>query len=288
MGSGDYSTTSRSLRSKSLGYDTKPAEEIFQQRELSNGMDPKNIKVREARDSKEHPESFPIILALDVTGSMGEIPHYLVKTGLPQLMQKVIDNGVKHPQLLFIGIGDHTCDDAPLQVGQFESSDELLDKWLTNLFIESGGGGNDGESYLLAWFFASRYTSTDHNEKRGKKGVLITIGDEPTLRELSANAQKAIMGTGEYSDTKAAVLLAKAREKFEVYHLHMLQGSNGTREDVKAGWKQLMGDNVRFVQRSDQVAEIVAELVTKIALGGGQEESPTEMKSKKKNEEEML
>ena len=32
-----------------------------------------------------------IVIALDVTGSMGSIPHFLVKEGLPNIMKRIID-----------------------------------------------------------------------------------------------------------------------------------------------------------------------------------------------------
>ncbi len=264
MGHGDYSSESRTLRSTTLGYRTKSAGEIFKQRNINTAMDPEGVKERESRDSAEHPNSVPVIVALDVTGSMGSIPHFLVKEGLPHMMEKIIEDGVPHPQVLFLGIGDHECDQAPLQVGQFESNDELLDKWLTDLYIESGGGGNDGESYLLAWMFAGRYTVSDHNEKRGKKGLLFTIGDEPTLKSLPASSQRAIMGKGQYSDTTAAELLEKAREKYEIYHLHISQAHHGASDRVKDGWKQLMGDNVLFIQGKEMVAQVIYVTVEKV------------------------
>jgi len=264
MGHGYFDSGSRAIRSATLGYKTKSANEIFKQRKINTEMSPFEVKERESRDSTDHPNSIPVIVALDVTGSMGSIPHDLVKEGLPHMMESIIENGVPDPQVLFLGIGDHECDTAPLQVGQFESSDELLDKWLTDLYIESGGGGNYGESYLLAWMFASRYTRTDHNEKRGKKGLLFTIGDEPTLKELPTSAQRNIMGKGQYSDTTAAELLDKAREKYEVYHLHISQGHHGSNKSVKDGWKQLMGDNVLFIQNQSQVASVIATEVAKV------------------------
>lgn len=264
MGHGGYDSGSRAVRSASAGWDHASAEEIFKQRKINTAMDPEGVEERESRDSTDHPNSIPVVVALDVTGSMGSIPHNLVKEGLPHMMEKIIEDGVPDPQVLFLGIGDHECDRAPLQVGQFESSDELLDKWLTDLYIESGGGGNDGESYLLAWMFAGRYTTSDHNEKRGKKGLLFTIGDEPTLKNLPAVAQRAIMGKGQYSDETAAELLEKAREKYEVFHLHISQGHNGRSQRVKDGWKQLMGDNVLFVQNQAQVAQVIADKVAEV------------------------
>jgi hypothetical protein len=257
------------MRSKKMGYDSKPAREIFKQRNINNAMSPYGVDLRESRDSSDHPNSIPIILALDVTGSMGTIPHFLVKNGLPDMMNKIIKAGVADPQVLFMGIGDHEWDQAPLQIGQFESSDELLDKWLTDLWIEGGGGGNLGESYLLAWLFASRYTQTDHAEKRGKKGILFTIGDEPTLNSIPASVQKQIMGNGQYSEASAAELLDAAREHYEVFHLHLLQGSAGKRS--KDGWIQLMGDNVIFIQRKEDVAQIIADKVLEVVSAQGEQ-----------------
>ena len=82
---------------------------------------------------------------------------------------------------MFGAIGDHECDSCPLQVGQFESGDVELDMWLTRTFLEKGGGGNNGESYGLAWFMANNFIRTDAKDKRQQKGFVLTIGDEPVL-----------------------------------------------------------------------------------------------------------
>jgi len=263
MGHGTYSSTARSTRAASFGYHTKSAREIFRQRSINNEMNPNGVKIRESRDSDDHPESLAIILGLDVTGSMGSIPHYLVKDGLPNIIQSIIDKGIKDPQLLFLGIGDHECDNAPLQVGQFESNDELLDKWLTNVFLEGGGGGNLGESYHLAWYFAGFHTSIDCLEKRNQKGFLFTIGDEPVLKDIGHIDLKNIMGQGQYNSFSNVELLDKAKEKYNVYHFHLMQGSNGKSSHVMDGWKQLMGDNLIIIKRKEEVSTKIAEIVTK-------------------------
>ena len=260
MGGGSYSVHNATLRSKT--YATASTKEIFKQRKVNNAMSPYDIEIRESRDSDEHPESLAIVLALDVTGSMGSIPHYLIKTGLLDVMSSIIKNKIEHPQLLFMGIGDHECDQAPLQVGQFESSDELLEHWLTTLWLEGGGGGNDGESYLLAWYFAAKHTVIDCWEKRKQKGILITIGDEPCLSEVPKSAMKEIMGRGQHDNFSSLQLLDLARTRYNVYHLHMKQGSNGMRTEVIDGWKQLMGNNLIIVERREDVARIVADIIS--------------------------
>lgn len=287
MGHGNYSFSSRSVRASSLGYHTKSRDDIFTQRTIHKEMDPNGVTLRESRDSEEHPNSFPFVLGLDETGSMGTIPHDLVRDGLPHIMQKIIDKGIPDPQILFLGIGDHLCDYHPLQIGQFESSDELLDKWLTSLYLEGHGGGNRGESYLLAWFFAGRYTETDNMDKRGKKGILITIGDEAVHNKLSANDQKRLMGGGEYSSLTAVECLESARKKYEVYHLHMLEGQEGRQKYVKDCWKELMGDNCIYIESRSRVPDIIADLVVKVA-GNGVVNTPIHESRKKAKVEEML
>ena len=226
-------------------------------------MSPYGIDIRESCDSDEHPNTVPIVVGLDVTGSMGSIPHDLVKNGLPTMMQTMLDNGVADPQVLFLGIGDHECDSAPLQVGQFESSDELLDAWLTKVYLEGGGGGNDGESYLLAWYFAARHTRIDSLEKRGKKGFLFTIGDEPTLTQIPEQSIKSIMGTEQASMITADDILKQAMDKYNVFHLHVKETRSGQRGYVIDGWKQLMSDGLIEVERKEDIPRIIAETIIK-------------------------
>lgn len=262
MGSGYYSFDDRSVRARSLGYHTKSVHQTFTSRNMKEEMNPSGVTVRESRDSAEHPNSLAIVIALDLTGSMGAIPLHLVREGLPNIMKNIIEGGVKDPQVLFLGVGDHEVDDCPLQIGQFESSDELLDKWLTSTYLEGGGGGNYGESYLLAWYFAGLKTSIDCFEKRGQKGFLFTIGDEPTLKSLPKDSLTRIMGNGQHTNYTATELLEKARESYHVKHLHISEASNGKKRDVIDGWRQLMGDDLIIVQNHKDVSDIISSIIT--------------------------
>lgn len=284
MGGGIYSSVGHSTRSDTKGYKTKSTAEVFTQREINNAMNPYGIDVRESRDSEEHPNSLAIILGLDVTGSMGSVPHFLVKTGLPDIMDAIIKGGIRDPQILFLGIGDHTIDSAPLQVSQFESSDELLDKWLTDIYLEGGGGGNYGESYLLAWYFAAQHTSIDCLEKRKQKGFLFTIGDEPVLKEIPSTYLKTLMGKGQYENYSADKLIEKACEKYNVYHIHIKETTSGSRQEVIDGWRQLLVDNLIVAERREDVAKIISDIVTK----HNSKASPVDKKEETKDEEMLL
>ncbi|MCI5178058.1 MAG: hypothetical protein D3911_01795 [Candidatus Electrothrix sp. AW3_4] len=264
MGMGSYSLDDRAKRSEIKGYSSRSIREIFSQREVNRAMNPYGVTLRESRDSEEHPESVAIILGLDVTGSMGSIPHHLVQDGLPKIMGKIIQSGTKDPQLMFLAIGDHEYDQSPLQVGQFESSDRLLDKWLTNVYLEGGGGGNTGESYLLAWYFAAFHTAIDCFEKRKKKGFLFTIGDEPTLPDIPVKDLKAIMGNGQYESSYATTLLDKARQSYHVYHLHIKQTYAGSMQETMDGWKQLLGDHLIILEDHKEVSTVLPQIIADV------------------------
>lgn len=261
MGSTRYDIDARYDRASRAGYGTKSAGEIFTQnakRMAHKTMIPHGITFRESRDSEVHPNSVPIILGLDVTGSMGHIPHELIREGLPKLMGGIIQGGVPDPALLFLGIGDHECDSYPLQVGQFESGDEELDMWLTRTYIESGGGGNAGESYLLAWYFAAFHTRTDAFEKRNQKGLLFTVGDEPCLKVLSASAIREIMGSGQQTYTHYE-LLEEVKKRYEVYHINVLHSDQALR--ANRDWKELLGQNCISIEDHREIPNVIKKII---------------------------
>ena len=250
MGGGSYSYNTSVARANTV-YNSMDRSEIFTSTSLNPQMDIKN-KVRECVDSEEHPNAFPIIIGLDVTGSMGRIPYELITSGLPQIMKKIMDEGVKDPQVCFLGIGDSRSDNVPLQVGQFESSDELMEKWLKLVYLEGHGGGNGGEDYGLAWYFAARCTSVDSFKKHGRKGVIITIGDEPVHMTISRNAIKELFGSAE-TNVDVASILDEARSEWDVYHINVPDYS-GKRAITKSCWNELLQDKVLHIEADTKEA----------------------------------
>ncbi|MDH5182316.1 MAG: hypothetical protein OEX12_00365 [Gammaproteobacteria bacterium] len=263
MGGGTYSVETATTRRAVSDYHTKSNDEIFQSRMVDPGMDPRAFTMRESRDSDEHPESFAICIGLDVTGSMGSVPQELVRDGLPRLMGRILQNGEPDPQILFMGIGDHECDEGPLQIGQFESDDEMIDKWLLATWLEGGGGGNMGESYLLAWYAALR-TQIDCLEKRGRKGLLFTIGDEPCLPSIHNRRLGAIVGDPQLAKSDGFInaneLLYQAREVYDIYHIHVLSTRAGQRFHRDPGWLEAMGDNLLTARNASDVIDVIAEV----------------------------
>jgi hypothetical protein len=244
----------------SASYANKDADEIFSKSAVKD-MLPKDVAIRESRDSDDHPNSLAVMVFLDVTGSMGRIPDAIAHKKLGVLMKTIIDNGVKDPQILFGAIGDHHTDRTPLQIGQFESGTDELDKWLTSVFIESGGGGQDRESYLLAYIIAGRHTSIDCFEKRNTKGFLFTIGDEASWDVLDARTLKDILGYKEAEEVTDVQLLEEAQRLYNVYHIHINEADHRDSQYVLDYWKKMLGERLIILNDYNAVCETIATLI---------------------------
>jgi hypothetical protein len=264
MGSHSYSSVNAEVtRSVNHTY-TNSIEQNFTQmveKKVHDSMKSQGIFLREARDSYVNPVSFPIIMALDFTASMGMIPQNLIQEGLPKMVSSIIQGGVQSPAILFLGVGDHECDKFPLQIGQFESGDEELDLWLKRSYLEQGGGSNEGESYSLAHYFAARHTVTDAWEKRKQKGVLITIGDEPNLKTYPTRAIKEIMGNPQVEGFSAEDMLKEVQEKWEVFHINPKASQSVSWRDAKGYWTEFLGQNYIGCDDYKDVPSIVSKLV---------------------------
>lgn len=245
-------------------YTTKSRDAIFhtsKSREISPEMDPGGLVFRESRDSAKHPNSLAVAVFLDVTGSMGRIPEYLIRHKLGALMDTMIDHKIADPQIMFSAIGDHHSDRAPLQVGQFESGTDELSAGLTNIFLESGGGGTMQESYLLAWLAAGRHTSIDCFEKRAQKGFLFTIGDEASWSMVEAAKLKAILGYSQAEDMTDQELLQQAQRMYHVFHIHANETHYRNHPKVIDYWRGMLGQNLLILDDHNAVAELIASTI---------------------------
>ena len=168
MGSGSFDASS--YRNFTASTKNKSTDEIYKSRSIDKTLNPLGVAMRESRDSADNPKSTPIIVGLDVTGSMGMISDVIAREGLGVLFNGILDRKpVTDPHIMFMGIGDANCDKSPLQVSQFEADNRIVEQ-LTMLWLEKGGGGNNFESYNLPWYFAAFHTVHDSMEKRGKRG----------------------------------------------------------------------------------------------------------------------
>lgn len=238
--------------------------DAFKARSLDSYLDPSKFQMRESRNSVANPASTPVIFALDVTGSMGNIAHYLAKQGLETFIREVnARKPVSDPHLMFMAFGDVVAgDSAPLQVSQFETDLALVEQ-LEKLWVVGQGGGNQFESYNLPWHFANFHTSCDAFEKDSRKGYLFTIGDESVPADLTeANLAAVYCRTQEPNATNAQLLEA-LHSKYHVFHM-MIEETGHFRyagDKVKAAWNDLLGQRAVPVSDHTKLAEIAISLM---------------------------
>jgi len=241
----------------------KSTAKIYTSRGMNKDLDPLGVAMRESRDSVDNPLSTPIIVALDVTGSMGMIADTIAREGLGVLFTEILDRKpVTDPHLMFMAIGDANCDQAPLQVSQFEADARIIEQ-LTKIFLEGGGGGNSFESYNLPWYFAAQHTSIDSIEKRKKKGYLFTVGDERAPAPLTVDQIKRFIGDDITQDLPTKDLLRMAQKMYHVFHVVIEEG-NHCRYDhdgVLKSWDELLGQHVLRLSDYTKLSEVVVSAI---------------------------
>ena len=230
---------------------------------MKAALDPAKIKMRESRDSDDDLASTPIIVGIDVTGSMGMLAEALVKRGLKPLFEEILDRKpVTDPHVMAMAIGDAWCDRAPLQVTQFEADIRVAEQ-IQDLFIEGGGGANQYESYNLPWYFAATKTVTDAWDKRGKKGYLFTVGDEPCPPVLEVAHIKRVCGGRAQHDLSTPDVLAMAERRYEVFHVVVEEGSFArSRPDVvMQSWTEVLGQRVLRLSDHEKLSEVIVSAI---------------------------
>lgn len=260
MGSGKFDpNTYRSFTNTTVG---KGTDEIYTSRSMHSSLNPKGVN-RESRDSADNPQSTPLIVALDVTGSMGIIADVIAREGLGTLFTSILARQpISDPHLMFMAIGDANYDQAPLQVSQFEADSRIIEQ-LTQIWLEHGGGGNNFESYNLAWYFAAKHTVHDSMEKRGKRGYLFTVGDEEAPHDLTRTQIEAICGDHLQSELSSQEMLAQAQRTYNVFHVVIEQGDyarhHGPR--VRQTWNDMLGQHTIYLANYKMLAETIVSAI---------------------------
>jgi hypothetical protein len=270
---GTYRSFTDSVKSKST-------DEIYSSH-LNSNLDPKGVKVRESRDSADNPKSTPVIIALDVTGSMGMIADVIAREGLGTLFTSILDRKpITDPHLMFMGVGDANCDRAPLQVSQFEADKRIIEQ-LTQIYLEHGGGGNNFESYNLPWYFASEHTVHDSYEKRAKRGYLFTVGDEEAPHDLTRGQIKEFIGDTIERDLSPLESLEAAQRTYDVFHVVIREGSHakGNFDRVMESWNTLLGQRVIPLKDHKALAETIVSAI-EVAEGEVPQDSTSRWKGR--------
>jgi hypothetical protein len=207
-----------------------------ERRECHAVLNPKG-KNRECADSVEHPNTTPIVVAMDVTRSRGE-DIAVIYGKLPMFIGQIImKNYVPDPVLSFAAVGDASSGDkAPIQIGQFES-DNRLDEILSKIWLEMGGGGTGQESYELTAYYYAKHSVLDCN-KRGKKGYFFFIGDEGFYPVIAKDQAKVWLGDQLQDDLPAADAFRQLQQKYQVFFIYPQKTWEQRKEDIDAEIQQ--------------------------------------------------
>lgn len=264
MGSGRFDPAAyAAFTSTTAGKPTSGAGGVYASSGMDKDLDPKGVKVRESRDSDDNPQSTPIIVGIDVTGSMGMIADVIARQGLGTLFKDILEQKVvTDPHLMFMAIGDMNCDRAPLQVSQFEADNRIVDQ-LTKIYLEHGGGGNSYESYNGPWWFAANRTSIDSHIKRGKKGYLFTIGDEGVPHPLTINQIETFLGDKPETQQTLEQELADVQRLYDVFHIIVMEGNHARHypDATVKGWTDLLGQHAIQLPDHTKLAETIIGII---------------------------
>lgn len=272
MGAGSWSDSTFRSYSKRMSRDVSDdgslrgsyaTQDMFRARRIDSALEPRNV-MRECCDSEEHPNTIPVVLGLDVTGSMGPAGVEVAKK-LNVIITNLFKN-YKDIEICIMGIGDLYCDQAPIQISQFESDIRIAEQ-LDKIYFERGGGGNSYESYTAAWYMGSRHMKLDC-WKRGAKGIIITTGDESLNPYLPKNGRYCGLAdaTGDslQADIDTKELYEEASKKFDIYHIAVNDRSTCYRnyeDEIENTFGQLLPPNHLKVATLDQLSEKIVECI---------------------------
>jgi hypothetical protein len=261
MGGGTFDPGAyRTFTASTVG---KTTDKIYTSRGMNKTLDPLGVKIRESRDSVDNPNSTPVIVGLDVTGSMGMLADVIAREGLGTLFTGILDRKpISDPHVMFMAIGDANCDSAPLQVSQFEADKRIIEQ-LTQIYLEHGGGGNSFESYNLPWYFSAFHTAHDSMEKRGKRGYLFTVGDEEAPHALTKDQIKRFIGDDTEAELSPLDTLQLAQRLYDVYHVIIEEGSHARAHmsNVVNSWDKLLGQRVIRLADHKKLAETIVSAI---------------------------
>ena len=271
MGHGSYKAAdwAKLRQSRGLSADSR-AEEIFRGNTLQDKYNPRFIEMRESCDSEDSPLSTPIIIAFDVTGSMGYLAAEIAKNSLNKTITEIYDKQpVTNPHVMCAAITAPTANGG-LQVTQFEADIRVVEQLLA---LKVGFGGNRFSYDSLIWYFAAKHTKIDCWDKRGKKGFLFVIGDEicgaAQKERLSADEIKTVFGDNAVLGLPLQDVAKMAMEKYEIFHIvtgYRLEESRKTWEDFLPGRvASIPGDRIQYL------SEVIISLLQ--LQGGMQKES---------------
>ncbi len=200
-------------------------------------IDPKKMISTESKN--------PVIVAVDVTGSMASWPFEIFDR-LP-LLFNTLSQYRPDVEICFAAIGDASVDRWPLQVTSFASGYDL-EQLLGSLFGE-GGGGDAPESYGLFAHWVNTHVEIQPTEE---PPFLLLFGDITMHAKIQRQQVKHYLGDDLRSDLDSVQEWQKVTQKWNTWFLRRPLGKHGDAIDQQ--WGRAIGSQKIFHIEDEQRA----------------------------------
>jgi hypothetical protein len=184
----------------------------------------------------------PLVIAVDVTGSMAEWPAEIFDR-LP-LLYNTLSQYRPDLEICFAAIGDAGFDRWPLQCTRFTRGFSLESE-LKAIYGE-GGGGDEPESYgLFAWWMNTHVTIPATLEERP---FLIVFGDATMHPKVRRDEVKRVIGDGLQQDADS---IAAWKDLGRTWNTWFLRRKGRASDAVQKQWAQAVGSQ-KIIQIEDE------------------------------------
>jgi len=206
----------------------------------------------------------PLVIACDVTGSMGDWPATIFSK-LPYLDLEGKEYLGKDMEISFAAVGDAYSDDYPLQVRQFTSG-KGLEKKLKELIIEGNGGGQTNESYDLCALYYSRNVEMPN----AIHPIFIFIGDEGLYDFIDNDQAKEYAGVSLGQRISSKQIIKDLQSKFSVYlvrkpyDVNRGDGMSDVDKKIYKQWESYLGaDHISDLPEAGRVVDVIFGILAK-------------------------
>ncbi len=191
-------------------------------------------------DPKKHIESKsrnPVIIAVDVTGSMATWPFEIFDR-LP-LLFNTLSQYREDLEISFVAIGDAHVDSWPLQTTTFASGFDL--EQLLNSLYGEGAGGDAPESYGLFAHWVNTHVKVPNIEE---PPFLIVFGDVTMHPRVPKSIIRNVLGDNARTDVDSLEAWQQVTDTWNTWFLRRPTGKPG--DIVDQQWAQAIGEKKIF------------------------------------------
>lgn len=200
----------------------------------------------------------PVVIDLDVTGSMGNWARTIYDK-MPMFFGQIVQQGyLPDLSISFAANGDAYTDDYPIQVCDFAEG-TALDADLGKIYLEGNGGGQGMESYELMAYFYANYCKLP----TGATPYFFFLADEGVYDKVSSSQVRKLFGKSPKENMSAKRVFTALKKKFKgnvfLIHKHYNGDANSSsNKRIVAQWEGLLGsDRVLVLEDPKAVVDVM-------------------------------